>query len=153
MYQKGRTGENVIDPSPIYASQPMGGGVSDDDFLHLTCQIDTNVQRKIECRDLVDLEKSLPKDRFNKRYSEESKLQWVHRDGSTCLVPVSDKDIRITNVHQWKQAFCVYATIYMGANPQRAKEVWQYVSILNTAASTFIWEMWLTMTIHSGNGL
>ena len=56
------------------------------------------------------------------------------------LVTVSSKDSRITGVHKWEQAFRVYATIYCGANPHRSKEIWQYISVINSAASAYSWE-------------
>ena len=48
--------------------------------------------------------------------------------------------LKTNNFRKWEQAFWVYATIYCGANPSRAKEIWQYITVINTAASSFIWE-------------
>ena len=104
-------------PLQAVAGQPMREGLLDDDFLHLTCHIDLSLHNKIERGDFVDLEKLLPKDRFHKKFADEARLEWVHRDGSTFLVPATDKDVKITNVQRWEQAFRVYATIYTGVNP------------------------------------
>ena len=30
--------------------------------------------------------------------------------------------------------------IYCAANPQRSKEIWQYISVINTAASAYAWD-------------
>ena len=50
------------------------------------------------------------------------------------------KENKINGFRKWEQAFRIYATIYCGANPQRAREVWQYISIINTAVSAYISE-------------
>ena len=71
---------------------------------------------------------------------EGSRLEWVLKDGQTFLAPVDDKAGKINGFRRWEQAFRMYATIYCGANPHRAKEIWQYISVINTAASSYIWE-------------
>ena len=63
----------------------IGTGVSDDDFFHLTYHIDPNLIHKIEKGEFVELEKLLPKDKMGK--SDESRLEWVQREGGTYLVP------------------------------------------------------------------
>ena len=110
--------------------------MSDDDFFHLTCHIDPTLQGKI------DLDKLLPKGKAGtgSTSSSEDRFGWIQRDGGMFLVTVSSKDSRITGVHKWEQAFRVYATIYCGANPYRSKEIWQYVSVINSAASAYSWE-------------
>ena len=113
-------------------------GLSDDDFFHLTCHVDAAILTKIEKGDFVDLEKLVPKDR--KRKSDENHLEWIQTEGNTFLAPVNDRLNKITSYRKWEQAFRVYATIYCGANPDRSMEIRQYVSIINTAASSFIWE-------------
>ena len=50
------------------------------------------------------------------------------------------RDNKIGSFRKWEQAFRAYATIYCGANPQRAKEIWQYITVINTAASSFLWD-------------
>ena len=112
---------------------------SDDEFFHLTCHIDDGMVKKIEAGNYVDLEKLLPKEKSHK-LSDETRLEWVHREGGTFLVPAGGKENRITGIRKWEQAFRAYATIYCGAHPNRAKEIWQYISVINTAASSYIWE-------------
>ena len=51
-----------------------------------------------------------------------------------------EKEHKITNVRKWEQAFRIYAAIYSQANPHRSSEIWQYVFVINSAASTYIWE-------------
>ena len=51
-----------------------------------------------------------------------------------------DRDNKITNVRHWEQAFRIYAAIYSQANPHRAAEIWQYVFVINSAASAYAWD-------------
>ena len=115
----------------------IGQGVSDDDFFHLTCHLDPNLIHKIENGEFIELEKLLPKDKISK--NEENRLEWVQREGGTYLVP-AHKDQKITSFRKWEQAFRIYATIYCGANPNRSREIWQYVSVINTASTAFYWQ-------------
>ena len=62
----------------------VGIGLTDDNFFHLTCHIDSGLQQKIEQGAFVDLDKLLPKDKtldFSQSYSNETKLEWVQREG------------------------------------------------------------------------
>ena len=90
----------------------------------------------------MELDKLLPHGRAGTASTpmNEERFEWVHRDGGTYLVPVSNKNSKITGVRKWEQAFRIYATIYCGTNPHRSKEIWQYVSVINSAASSYIWE-------------
>ena len=115
----------------------IGGGVSDDDFFHMTCHIDPNLIHKIEKGEFVELEKLIPKEKFQQ--GEDNRLEWVQRDGGTFLVP-AQSGTKIGSFRKWEQAFRAYATIYCGANPHRSKEIWQYISVINTAASSFMWD-------------
>ena len=116
----------------------IGVGVSDDNFFHLTCHIDPNLIHKIEKGEFVELEKLLPKDKLGGK-GDENRLEWVQRDGGTFLVP-AQRDSKIASFRRWEQAFRVYATIYCSANPQGAKEIWQYITVINAAASSYIWD-------------
>ena len=116
----------------------IGGGLSDNNFFHLTCHIDENLVAKIEKGEYVDLDKLLSKDKRKKL--DESRMEWVHSENGTYLALMSDRTSKITGFRKWEQAFRVYATIYCGANPHRSKEIWQYVSVISTAASSFLWE-------------
>ena len=120
----------------------IGQGVSDDDFFHLTCFIEPSLIHRIEKGEFIELEKLLPKDKSSGASSSQSdgRLEWVQRDGGTYLVPANGKDTKITGIRKWEQAFCAYATIYCGANPHRAKEIWQYISVINTAAAAYSWD-------------
>ena len=115
----------------------IGSGVSDDDFFHLTCHIEPSLIHKIEKGEFVELEKLLPKDKFGGK--TEDRLEWVQREGGTFLVP-AQKDSKIGSFRKWEQAFRAYATIYCGANPHRSKEIWQYITVINTAASSYLWD-------------
>ena len=115
----------------------IGSGVSDDDFFHLTCHIEPGLIHKIEKGEFVELEKLLPKEKFGK--NDEGRLEWVHRDGGTFLVPAQE-DNKIGSFRCLEQAFRAYATIYCGANPQRSKEIWQYITVINTTAASYTWD-------------
>ena len=116
----------------------IGSGLSDDDFFHLTCHVDSATITKIEKGEFVDLDKLLPKDK--RKRGEENRMEWIHSDGNTFLAPVSDRTSRITNFRRWEQAFRIYASTYCAANPHRSKEIWQYISVINTASSAYIWD-------------
>ena len=116
----------------------IGSGVSDDDFFHLTCHIDPSLIHKIEKGEFIELEKLIPKEKLG-RTSDENRLEWVQRDGGTYLVP-AQCDSKIGSFRKWEQAFRAYATIYCGANPHRAKEIWQYITVINTAANSYLWD-------------
>ena len=66
-------------------------------------------------------------------------MEWVQCEGGTYLVP-ANRDSKINSFRRWEQAFRVYATIYCGANPHRAREIWQYISVINTAANAYQWD-------------
>ena len=127
----------------IDCSRPdVGSGISDDDFFHLTCHIDETLKSKIENGEFIDLEKLLPKEKVNgvvNRSTDETPMRWVNTAEGTFLVPVKSEN-RINGFRHWEQAFRSYATIYCGANQSRAKEIWQYISVINTAASSFVWD-------------
>ena len=117
-------------------------GITDDDFFHLTCHIDPSLKRKIESGEFVDLDKLLPKDNtFHGRIvaSNETKLEWVQSKGSTYLVPAKNTS-RVNCFRCWEQAFRMYATIYCTKNPNRAREIWQYISVINTASMSYSWD-------------
>ena len=109
----------------------------DDEFFHVTCHVDSAIRAKIERGDFVDLEKLLPKYRI--KNLNDNKLDLVYRDGHSFFVPAQSENC-INSIRRWEQAFRIYATIYSQANPSRAAEIWQYVHIINTAASAYIWD-------------
>ena len=120
----------------------IGTGFSDNDFFHLICHIIAGLKAKIEKGQFVDLDKLLPKERnfdSSQSFSNETKLKWVQSDGSTYLVPAR-KTSRINCFRRWKQAFRMYATIYCTVHPQRAREIWQYISVINTASMSYSWD-------------
>ena len=126
-----------LEETPVVYGNKDGVGVSDDDFFHIMSHVNKAVVAKIERGEFVDLEKLLPRDCSYK--GNEGRMEWMHKDGNTYLVPVS-REQKINSVRCWEQAFRVYATIYCGANPSRAKEIWQYVSVINFAAASYVWE-------------
>ena len=114
---------------------------NDDDFFHVTCHIESSVRSKIEKGDFVDLEKLLPKNKLQIMSGNDGDIEVIRKNGSTYILPESgQKDLKITNVRKWEQAFRVYSAIYSEANPSRAAEIWQYVHVINTAAQSYAWE-------------
>ena len=114
---------------------------NDDDFFYISCHIDPALKSKIEQGDFVDLEKLLPKEKSANGYSmhDDSRLGIFHQDGETFYAPLK-KDSGITSLKKWDAAFRIYATIYTKANPGRSAEIWQYVHIIHTIASSHSWE-------------
>ena len=112
----------------------------DDDFYHITCHIDQSLKKRIEMGEFVDLDRLVPRSR-NQVMSDDNRFQqYIDKvDGSTYWGP-PPKDNKITGIRRWEQAFRVYATIFCKANPSRSAEIWQYVHIVNTAASAYVWE-------------
>ena len=88
---------NTLNPNPQIDSnvdflppQIGTGGVSDDDFFHLTCQVDESLKAKIEKGQYVDLDKLLPRGGpFDNKMTgtNGNPLQWVQKDGGTFLMP------------------------------------------------------------------
>ena len=111
----------------------------DDQFFHLTCHIEQGMKDKISRGEYVDLEKLLPKSRSQVMGTDEQHMQFVNCDGVSFLVP-ADKDNRINGVRRWDQAFRIYAAIYCKQNPSRSAEIWQYIYVINYAASVYSWE-------------
>ena len=147
---RGRADRTVLEAERFkVAMAPPPGNVpefenslSDDNFFHLTCHIDKNLREKIERGEYVELEKLLPKDKGSEfgAHTGENRLEWIMQDGQTFLAPASNKSQKINGLKRWDQAFRVYATIFCGANPSRSKEIWQYVSVIHSAAAAFVWD-------------
>ena len=89
----------------------------------------------------MDLEKLLPKDPNggggNISMTDESKVELVTKGRHTYFKPI--KESHINGLRKWEQAFRVYAAIYTQANPTRATEIWQYMHVINVAASAYQW--------------
>ena len=109
---------------------------SDDDYFHLTCHVDNALKTKIEHGEFIELERLLPK----RQGFDDSRLEWISKDGMTFLAPAQDRSSKITNIRKWDQVFRVYATIYCNANPGRAGEIWQYIYTIHSAASSYQWD-------------
>ena len=123
----------------VQGIQIIGEGVSDDDFFHLMCHLQPGLIHKIENGEYMELEKLLPKDK-NSRSDDKNRLEWVQHEGNTFLVSATNKNQKISSFCKWEQAFRIYATIYCGAHPQRAREIWQYITVINTASTAYYWD-------------
>ena len=85
----------AIPPNPQQQAQPAlvginSGGLTDDDFFHLTCHVDVSLMGKIEKGEFVELEKLLPKEKKHRTGTSDNRLEWVHSGGATFLAPVAD---------------------------------------------------------------
>ena len=156
--QEASTAATTLDPAgqgiiqaeqyKVNLNQPTGNNVimdtavetidNDDDFFHVSCHIEAPLKEKIERGEFVDLERLLPRERANFRNSEDKKLELVSRDGQAFFAPAQDK--KIYGLRRWEQAFRIYAAIYSKAQPHRASEIWQYLHVINIAASAYSWE-------------
>ena len=116
-----------------------GAYVEDDEFFHVTCHLDSSLKDKIAKGEFVELERLLPKAGRLSHAIEDKKVQLVQREGET-FTPVADKDNKIGGIRRWDQAFRVYATVSCQSNPHRSAEIWQYVHVINSAASYYVWE-------------
>ena len=113
---------------------------NDDEFFHIRCHVEQSLVNKISKGEFVDLDKLLPKQKYQGTVTSEPKTELIFREGRPVIVPHVDKSRSITGVRKWEQAFRVYAVIYSQANPGRAAEIWQYVFTINSVASTYTWE-------------
>ena len=117
----------------------------DDEFFHVTSQIDPSLRVKIEHGEFIDLERLLPKDRtFGTRSANEDLnkqlYQLITQGTNSYLEPPVPRVGKINNIRKWDQAFRVFAAIYTQANPDRASEIWQYVYVIHTAAALNVWD-------------
>ena len=56
----------------LFQNPPQGRVLSDDNFFHITCHVDSATKKKIENGEFIELEKLLPKDRTHQRSSAEN---------------------------------------------------------------------------------
>ena len=125
----------------------IGSGVSDDDFFHLTCHIEPSLIHKIENGEFVELEKLLPKERLGGK-TEEGRLEWVHRDGGTYLVPAL-KDSKIGSFRRWEQAFQAYATTIVVQILKDPKRFGNILQLSIRLLPPMLGRICITMTLHS----
>ena len=98
---------NLVDSAP--------GVVRDDDeFIHISSDVDLSIKDRIRRGEFVELEKLLKR---NKTLGmditdQQMTLDVVTREGHTYLTPKQDKVHQIGSLRKWEQAFRVYATIY-----------------------------------------
>ena len=114
---------------------------NDDDFFHVTCHLDSNLKSKIENGEFIELDRLLSKDRLSTKGTDDGELlRLIRRDGQSFLSTTKGNDKGISSIRRWEQAFRVYAAVYSEAHPERAAEIWQYVHVINTAASSYLWD-------------
>ena len=106
-----------LDTSPQGIPQIEYPSNIDDEFFHITCHIDQGLRSKIEQGQFVELEKLLVKDRPFMKQGANNRMGLFTREGVTFFARVQDRDVKITNIRCWEQAFRVYVAIYSKANP------------------------------------
>ena len=118
----------------------------DNEFFHVTSQIEPSLRVKIERGEFVELERLLPKERgFGTRSGSDDLNRQIYQlitQGTNNYLepPLSRATGKINSIRKWDQAFRVYAAIYTNANPERASEIWQYVYMIHTAATSNPWD-------------
>ena len=112
----------------------------DDEFFHVTCHVEESLRSKIEKGEFVDLERLLPKEKGPGRMSEDSLFKFGVKDGHPYVSAANESAVQINSVKRWDQAFRIYSAIYTEANPSRSGEIWQYIYVIHSAASSFPWE-------------
>ena len=116
----------------------------DDEFFHITSQIEPNMRIKIERGEFVELERLLPKDKsFGRSGNDDLNkqlYQLITQGTGNFIEPPVQKAGKINNVRKWDQAFRVYAAIYTHANPGRSSEIWQYIYVIHTTAAANPWD-------------
>ena len=115
----------------------------DDEFFHVTSQIDPGLRSKIERGEFVELERLLPHDRYSRGGNDDLNkqlYQLITQGTNNYIDPPSVKNRKINNIRKWDQAFRVFAATYTHANPERASEIWQYVYIIHTTAAANPWD-------------
>ena len=114
----------------------------DDEFFHVTSQIDLSLRIKIERGEFIHLERLLPKNRLMSKGNDDlnRQLYQLITQGTGNFLEPPPKAGKINSIRKWDQAFKVFAAIYTHANPERASEIWQYVYVIHTAAVSNPWE-------------
>ena len=116
----------------------------DDEFFHITSQIEPNFRSKIEKGEYIELERLLPKDRssLNNKSDDLNRqlFQLITQGTNSYVDQPTPKTGKINNIRKWDQAFRVYAAIYTQANPDRSSEIWQYVYVIHTTAAANPWD-------------
>ena len=118
----------------------------DDEFFHITSQIEPSLRIKIEWGEFIDLERLLPRDRSSMggRIGNDDLnrqlYQLITQGTNNYLEPPVPRTGKINSIKKWDQAFRVFAAIYTHANPERASEIWQYVYVIHTAAASNPWD-------------
>lgn len=113
----------------------------DHEHYMLSAHIDKLTTQKIQRGKYVQIEKLISRTDRGLSCIEDNRLEMVSRNGQTYLVPAEDRNQgEITNFRQWERAFRIYAGIYARANPNRAAEMYQFVSNIQAASNVYIWD-------------
>ena len=116
----------------------------DDEFFHITSQIDPSLRVKIERGEFIELERLLPCDRSSAKGPNDDLnrhlFQLITQGTNSYIDPPLSKSGKINSIKKWDQAFRVFAAIYTHPNPEWASEIWQYIYVIHTAAASNPWD-------------
>ena len=113
--------------------------LSDESFFVYTSHVEKSTKEKIFRGEFVELEKLIPKSKITKL--EDKRLELANKEGMSYFMPIQEKEIvQINSFKKWEKAFWVYAGVYTQANPDRSNELLQYISTIETANDSFIWD-------------
>ena len=118
--------------------RPMDLIAMDNDYQMVDTHLDESLKRKILNLEYVDFARLL-KNRSNRE--DDSRLEFVNKNGMTFLSPVSDREgLQISSHGRWEQAFRVFSNVLTTKFPHKAPELLQYAHTISTVSSAYIWE-------------
>ena len=111
----------------------------DEDYMVIGAHVDESMQNKIIRGEYIDFGKLIPRDKIV--MEEDKRMELIMKNGRAFWTPAGSGEITsITNFHKWEKAFRIYSNIYTRAHPARASELIQYNHVINSIASTYVWD-------------
>ena len=109
----------------------------DNDYQMIDSHLDESLKRKIVSYEYVDFGKLIR----GKSRDDDNWLEFVTRNGSIYLTPVSDKDgVQITSYIKWEQAFRIFSNVLTTRFPDKSTELLQYNHTIPTALMAYQWD-------------
>ena len=109
----------------------------DEDYQMIDSHVDPSLKQKILNLEYVDFSKLIAKG----KHEEDYRLEFVTRNGSTYLSPVSEREsIQVSSYQTWEQAFRVFSNILISCFPEKALELLQYNHTIHIASGSYHWE-------------
>ena len=108
--------------------------IDDDEYLHMTSNVEDIFAKPAHESQFVDLEKMLSKQYKSASSDEAQKLEFTSKDGQIFYLPKEDRQPKITNFHTWEKAFRLYMALYAQKHPNKVGEMLQYIFNIGHAA-------------------